>query len=98
MTDELILALMPTSRGACGVPAAVVVTADCGHECWMSPASVATQLATPSRTMCVDCVPAGLDTSTATYTRQELDRLVGPDTAQRLIATVKRHAAQGGTF
>lgn len=54
MLEDRILALSPIAWGA--FPGAAGITADCGHECWISPSGVQAMLSgVITRKICVPC-------------------------------------------
>lgn len=103
--EELRLVLAPVNGDRTGVgmvPGSVTITASCGHECWLSPSGMGALLATPTTTICIDCLPPGekklLGEGVVPGAREELERTVGRPLANKLIDTALRHIRKGGTL
>lgn len=86
MSDPTLI-LSPITH-PCHVPGSTQLQADCGHYCWVSPASVFHLASTPgTRTLCVACVDAAIlqavdDVHAIPGQRQELADAL-PDPVER---------------
>ena len=91
MPETVVMLLSPLGMGSGGVPGAMQVTADCGHQCWISPSGVQTMLSMGAKSRCMDCTDPG-ELAKGTFlpptpdTRAELVSVLGEREAEDTIA------------
>jgi hypothetical protein len=95
MTEQRpVLVLTPVSWGDAGIEGAVVIRADCHHQCWIAPSGMALLLAGQlAATKCSVCsVKDGFDRADSIEpvpgARDELAGALGPGEADRIIAAL----------
>jgi hypothetical protein len=90
--EERKLVLSPEREGSGGVPGSVTITADCGHQAWISPSGLAFKLGGGVRAVCEDCVPLETDMTVELMPgqRKELAFLIGEREADEVIRKVQQ--------
>lgn len=97
MSDDMpTLALWPVAAGGETAPGAVVIRADCGHESWLSPASLRLTLTMPHRTICMACIerdgiPADATLGEVPGAREEIVSAIGEDATRHALAVGRRY-------
>jgi hypothetical protein len=56
MSDEQAQLILSPSKYEAHTTGSVIVTADCGHDCYISQGGIQTQARLNARTICMDCV------------------------------------------